>query len=59
MLKPIYDLCIAASHENVTSMRIVITFIKCIFSLSVTWILAYTGSAIGAIIKECSDEVEK
>lgn len=59
MLKPIYDLRIAASHENVTSMQIVITFIKCIFSLSVTWILAYTGSAIGAVIKECSDEAEE
>lgn len=58
MLKPIYDLCIAVSHENITIMQIIITFIKCTFSMSVAWLLAYTGSAIGMAIKEWNDEKE-
>ena len=52
MLKPIYDLCVSISHGNVTIEQIIITFIKCVFSSSVAWILAYTGSVIGAVIKE-------
>lgn len=52
MLKPIYGLCVSISHGNVTIVQIIIAFIKCVFSSSVAWILAYTGSVIGAVIKE-------